>query len=56
MSTSNSTFGGFTCDSGTLNDLLAGSSLTCPCCNGTLTPDKLASAVRRCAAVGADEG
>jgi len=41
MSTSNPTFGEFTCDAGTLNDLLAGSSLTCPCCNGKLTPDKL---------------
>jgi predicted metal-dependent TIM-barrel fold hydrolase len=42
MSTSNPTLGDFICDADTLNDLLAGSSLTCPCCNGKLTPDKLA--------------
>jgi uncharacterized protein len=35
-------FGTFACDSGSLEQLLGGSTLACPCCNGRLTPEKLA--------------
>ena len=43
MSTSNPpTVGNFACDAGTLEQLLGGTALTCPCCNGPLTADKLA--------------
>jgi hypothetical protein len=35
-------FGTFACDSGTLEQLLGGATLSCPCCNGQLTPEKLA--------------
>jgi predicted metal-dependent TIM-barrel fold hydrolase len=35
-------FGTFTCDSGSLEQLLGGTTLSCPCCNGRLTPEKLA--------------
>jgi predicted metal-dependent TIM-barrel fold hydrolase len=34
--------GTFTCDAGSLKELLADATLSCPCCNGQLTPDKLA--------------
>jgi uncharacterized protein len=37
-----SSFGAFACDSGSLEELLAGTTLSCPCCNGRLTPEKLA--------------
>jgi predicted metal-dependent TIM-barrel fold hydrolase len=33
---------GFFCDAGSLKELLGTSSLTCPCCDGSLTADKLA--------------
>jgi predicted metal-dependent TIM-barrel fold hydrolase len=33
---------GFSCDAGSLKELLGNTSLTCPCCNGALTADKLA--------------
>jgi predicted metal-dependent TIM-barrel fold hydrolase len=32
----------FACDSGSLEELLGGTTLSCPCCNGQLTPEKLA--------------
>ena len=32
----------FSCDAGSLKELLGNTSLTCPCCNGALTADKLA--------------
>jgi predicted metal-dependent TIM-barrel fold hydrolase len=32
----------FTCDSGSLKELLGDIALNCPCCNGRLTPEKLA--------------
>jgi uncharacterized protein len=32
----------FTCDTGSLKELLGNSSLSCPCCGGALTADKLA--------------
>ena len=35
-------FGAFACDSGALEELLGGATLSCPCCNGRLTPEKLA--------------
>ena len=35
-------FGTFACDSGSLEQLLGGTTLSCPCCNGRLTPEKLA--------------
>jgi predicted metal-dependent TIM-barrel fold hydrolase len=35
-------FGAFACDSGSLEELLAGTTLSCPCCNGRLSPEKLA--------------
>src|SRR4051794_8097263 len=31
----------FACDSGSLEELLRGATLSCPCCNGQLTPEKL---------------
>jgi len=34
--------GTFACDSGSLKELLADATLSCPCCNGQLTPEKLA--------------
>ena len=36
-----SSFSAFACDSGSLDELLAGATLSCPCCNGQLTPEKL---------------
>src|SRR6476620_5512158 len=49
--------GSFACDAGTLQELLAGKTLACPCCNGPLTADKLArllSDVQRLAAAAGD--
>jgi predicted metal-dependent TIM-barrel fold hydrolase len=37
-----SSFSTFACGSGSLEELLAGATLSCPCCNGRLTPEKLA--------------
>jgi predicted metal-dependent TIM-barrel fold hydrolase len=37
-----SSFTPFACDSGLLEELLGGTTLSCPCCNGQLTPEKLA--------------
>jgi uncharacterized protein len=37
-----SSFTAFACDSGSLEELLGGTTLSCPCCNGQLTPGKLA--------------
>jgi uncharacterized protein len=34
--------GAFACDAGSLKELLADATLSCPCCNGQLTPEKLA--------------
>ena len=34
--------GAFTCDSGSLKEMLGDATLSCPCCNGQLTPEKLA--------------
>lgn len=39
---SSTSFAGFTCDSSEINELLANTALTCPCCNGRLTGDQLA--------------
>ena len=36
------TFGAFACDAGSLEELLRGTTLSCPCCDGKLTPEKLA--------------
>ena len=35
-------FSAFACDAGSLEDLLGGTTLSCPCCDGKLTPEKLA--------------
>ena len=35
-------FGAFACDSSSLEQLLGGTTLSCPCCNGRLTSEKLA--------------
>jgi predicted metal-dependent TIM-barrel fold hydrolase len=40
--TGTSSFTALRCDSGSLEELLAGATLSCPCCNGQLTPEKLA--------------
>src|SRR4030081_650421 len=40
--TGTSSFPAFACDSGSLEELLGGTTLSCPCCNGQLTPEKLA--------------
>ncbi|MEA2837155.1 MAG: uncharacterized protein QOD89_1705 [Bradyrhizobium sp.] len=40
--TGTSSFTALRCDSGSLEELLAGAALACPCCNGQLTPEKLA--------------
>jgi predicted metal-dependent TIM-barrel fold hydrolase len=42
MTTTGSPLGGFACDSGSLKELLGDSALNCPCCDGKLTPEKLA--------------
>jgi len=34
--------GTFACDSGSLKEMLGDTTLACPCCNGRLTPEKLA--------------
>jgi len=33
--------GSFACDAGTLQELIDGKTLACPCCNGALTPETL---------------
>jgi uncharacterized protein len=40
--TGSSPLGQFACDAGTLQELMAGQTLTCPCCDGPLTAEKLA--------------
>ena len=40
--TGSSPFGAFACDSGSLKELMGDTALTCPCCSGRLTPEKLA--------------
>ena len=40
--TGNPSFTALACDSGSLEELLGGTTLSCPCCNGQLTPEKLA--------------
>ena len=50
--------GSFACDAGTLQELLAGKTLACPCCDSPLTADKLArllSDVQRLAAAAGDQ-
>jgi len=50
--------GSFACDAGTLQELMAGKTLACPCCDGPLTGDKLArllSDVQRLAAATSDQ-
>ena len=37
-----SSFTALACDSGSLEELLGGATLSCPCCNGQLTSEKLA--------------
>src|ERR1700683_395733 len=37
-----SPFGAFACDSDSVKELLGDTALNCPCCNGRLTPEKLA--------------
>jgi predicted metal-dependent TIM-barrel fold hydrolase len=39
--TGTSSFTTLACDSGSLEELLGGATLSCPCCNGQLTPEKL---------------
>jgi uncharacterized protein len=51
--TGSSPLGQFACDAGTLQELMTGKTLTCPCCDGTLTAEQLArliSDVQRLAA------
>ena len=40
--TGTSSFTSLACDSGSLEELLDGATLSCPCCNGQLTSEKLA--------------
>src|SRR3954453_20024583 len=52
-----SPLGSFTCDAGTLQQLLAGKTLACPCCDGPLNAEKLSrllSDVQRLAAAASD--
>src|SRR6202161_2723677 len=42
MTTTGSTLGTFACDTCSLEELLGDTALNCPCCNGQLTPEKLA--------------
>ena len=39
--TGHSPLGSFACDAGTLQELMAGRTLACPCCDGPLTAEKL---------------
>src|SRR6478735_1204359 len=51
--TGSPSLGSLACDAGTLQELMAGKTLACPCCNGPLTAEKLArllSDVQRLAA------
>src|ERR1051326_1188757 len=50
-------FGSFACDAGSLQELMAGKTLACPCCDGPLTAEKLArllNDVQRLAATASD--
>jgi uncharacterized protein len=50
--------GPFACDAGSLQELMADKTIACPCCNGTLTAEKLArllADVQRLAANGKDQ-
>src|SRR3954447_10731938 len=42
ITTGTPSFTPFACDSGSLEELLGGTTLSCPCCAGQLTPEKLA--------------
>jgi hypothetical protein len=42
MTTAGSPPGTFACDAGSLQELLGDATLSCPCCDGKLTPEKLA--------------
>lgn len=51
--------GSFACDAGTLQELMAGKTLACPCCDGPLTAEKLArllSDVQRLATANDQQG
>src|SRR5215468_10821966 len=53
--TQNSPLPPFACDAGTLQQLMAGKTLACPCCDGALTAEKLTrllNDVQRLAAAG----
>src|SRR5665213_3023178 len=55
MTTAGSPPGPFSCDSGSLRAMLGDATLSCPCCNGKLTAEKLArllSDVQKLAAAG----
>jgi hypothetical protein len=41
MTTIGSPLGTFVCDFGSLKELLVDTTVTCPCCNGRLIPEKL---------------
>src|SRR5262245_66237591 len=50
--------GSFVCDAGTLQELMVGKTIQCPCCDGPLTAEKLArllSDVQRLAAAASDQ-
>ena len=56
--TGHSPLGSFACDAGTLQKLMAGRTLACPCCDGPLTAEKLSrllSDVQRLAAAASDQ-
>ena len=56
--TGSPSLGSFACDAGTLQELMAGKTLACPCCDGPLTAEKLArllSDVQRLAATASDQ-
>src|SRR5262245_47496034 len=53
-----SPLGSFACDEGTLQELMAGKTLACPCCDGPLTAETLArllSEVHRLATAASDQ-
>src|SRR5262249_23926074 len=55
--TGSAPLGPLACDAGTLQELMAGKTLACPCCDGPLTPEKLArllNDVQRLAAAAGD--
>src|SRR5215211_6344190 len=52
-----SPLGSFACDAGTLQELMAGNTLACPCCDGLLNAEKLSRLlgdVQRLAAAASD--